>query len=177
MAIASTVVFARVLVEVAVVAPSLLASIAAPLGAMMLFMAATSAVAVLEGRSALASPDETAPPSDLKAAVVFGALYAAVLFGVAIVKNRFGDAGMYVVAAMSGLTDMDAITLSSAQLMKTQTIDTSTGWRLILVGAMSNMAFKTDAVAILGTRRLAALVAIVLLLTVAGGTALFLFWP
>ena len=103
--IASTVVFGRVLFEIALVAPGILDRVGPPLGAMMLFMAVVSVVAFMTARSNLESPEAGAPPSDLKAAVLFGVLYAAVLFAVAAVKDRFGDPGMYVVAGLSGMTD------------------------------------------------------------------------
>ncbi|MHC4427379.1 MAG: MgtC/SapB family protein [Planctomycetota bacterium] len=175
--IASTVVFGRVLFEIAIVAPGILEQVAPPLGAMMLFMAAVSVIAFMTARSNLESPDTGAPPSDLKAAVLFGVLYAAVLFAVAAVKDRFGDPGMYVVAGLSGMTDMDAITLSTAQFMKAQTIEMATGWRLILVGAMANLVFKVATVALLGFRGLLWRIAILFGISLAGGVALLLFWP
>ncbi|MHC4946966.1 MAG: MgtC/SapB family protein [Planctomycetota bacterium] len=175
--LASTVVFGRVLAEVAVVAPSQLETVGPPLAAMMLVMLLVGAGGFAWSRSALAPPEKEAPPSDLKAAVIFGLLYAAVLVAVAAAKEHFGDAAMYVVAALSGLTDMDAITLSTAQLMKAGSVETSTGWRLILVGGLANLVFKTGAVALLGSRGLLGRVAVLFGLSLAGGVALLLFWP
>jgi uncharacterized membrane protein (DUF4010 family) len=94
---------------------------------------------------------EREPPSSLRSAVVFGLLYAAVLFAVAAAKEYFGNAGLYGVAFLSGLTDMDAITLSTAQLVKVGRLDPTAGWRLILLGGMANLAFKAGAVALLGS--------------------------
>ena len=111
------------------------------------------------------------------AAIVFGLLYTAVLLGVAGAKKYFGDAGLYTVAALSGLTDMDAITLTAAQMIQSGRIEADTGWRLILVGAMSNILFKAGVVALLGTPRLLASIAAAFLLTMAGGGALLAFWP
>lgn len=51
-------------------------------------------------------------------------------------------------------TDMDAITLSSAQLAHQGRLDPGTGWRLILVASMANLAFKGGLVALLGSREL-----------------------
>ena len=53
-----------------------------------------------------------------------------------------------------GLTDMDAITLSTAQMVQEGRLEPSTGWRVILIGAMANLVFKALAVAVLGSRRL-----------------------
>jgi uncharacterized protein DUF4010 len=41
---------------------------------------------------------EQKSPAELKAALVFGALYALVLLAVAAAKQHFGSAGLYVVA-------------------------------------------------------------------------------
>jgi uncharacterized membrane protein (DUF4010 family) len=84
---------------------------------------------------------------------------------------------MYAVAAISGLTDMDAITLSTAQLVQAGKIQADTGWRMILIGAMSNLFFKAGAVALLGSRAMLKRVAIVFALSLAGGAGILLFWP
>ncbi|MFG0305514.1 MAG: MgtC/SapB family protein [Phycisphaerales bacterium JB040] len=174
--IASTVVFARVLVEIALVAPTRLAGVAGPLGAMMAFMAAVCAAAFLVSRPEATRERSVTPPSDLKAAVVFGLLYAAVLFGVAVVRDHYGELGMYAVAALSGLTDMDAITLSSAQLMNSGNLDVSTGWRLILVGGLANLLFKLGAVGVLGGRRLLRRVLVMFGVSLLFGAGLLTLW-
>lgn len=174
--LASAVVFGRVLFEIAVVAPGILRQVGAPLGVMMLFVALLGGVLFVFARPAGGKNDVPAP-SDLKAAIVFGLLYAVVLFGVAAAKEQFGDRGLYVVAALSGLTDMDAITLSTAQLIKSGDLEVSVGWRLILVGAMANLVFKAAAIAVLGHRRLLGRIAVLFALALACGTVLLLWWP
>ena len=175
--IASTVVFVRVLIEIAIVAPGILREVGPPLVAMMGLMAIVSAIAFLRSRAASVEPAKETPPSDLKAAVIFGLLYAGVLFAVAAAKQHFGATALYIVAALSGLTDMDAITLSTAQLVKAGTLETETGWRLILLGGMANLVFKAGAVALLGPPRLFGRIAIMFGICLAGGIALVLFWP
>lgn len=175
--IASTVVFGRVLFEIAVVAPGLLAQVAPPLAAMMAWMVVVSAATFWTSRADLGRSGEDEAPKDLKAAVIFGALYAGVLIAVAAVEDRFGHAALYGVAALSGLTDMDAITLSSAQLMKDGTVEVATGWRLILVGGMANLVFKAGAAAVLGTGELARRIVVPFGISLAGGAALLALWP
>jgi uncharacterized membrane protein (DUF4010 family) len=175
--IASTVVFIRVLVEVAIVAPAVLPQIGPPIAIMMLLMAAIAT------RLYFVTKDRNEPvtlrgdPTQMKAAVVFGLMYAVVLFGVAAARNNFSDQALYVVAALSGLTDMDAITLSTAQMIKKERLDPHTGWHLIVVGSLSNLVFKAAAVALLGNWRLFARVAIPYGIALVGGVALLLFWP
>jgi uncharacterized membrane protein (DUF4010 family) len=50
-----------------------------------------------------------------------------VLFAVAAAKEHFNDKGLYVVAALSGLTDIDAITLSATNLIKSGRLKLDTG--------------------------------------------------
>jgi uncharacterized membrane protein (DUF4010 family) len=175
--IASAVVFARVLIEILIVAPSALPSLGPPLATMLAIMAAISYLEWRRRSRSVAPPAEPEPPSDIKAAIGFALLYAAVLFGVAVTREHFGTRALYGVAAMSGLTDMDAITLSTAQLVRAGRIETETGWRLILVGGLANLAFKAGAVAVLGHRHLFRRVSRAFAIAILGGIALILIWP
>ncbi len=175
--IASTVVFGRVLFEVALVAPGLFGRVAPPLAIMMGLMLVICIVAFVSMRSRLNAPSDEQPPKDLAAAVIFGLLYAAVLLGISAVRDHFGEAALYVVAGLSGLTDMDAITLSSAQLMNAGSLETATGWRLILVGAMANLLFKFVAVALLGGRPMMRRLGVMFAASAVGGAALLWLWP
>ena len=176
--IASTIVFVRVLLEIGLVAPSLLPAAAPPIAIMMASMIAVSAILYRSSREILShAPEEREPPSELGAAIAFGLLYAAVLLGVAVAKANFGQAGMFAVAGLSGLTDMDAITLSTAQLIRSDQLEATTGWRLILVGAMANIVFKGGVVAALGQRRLLGRIAFGFGVTLGVGVLLLLFWP
>ena len=175
--IASTIVFGRVIIEIAIVAPAILPQLAPPLIAMMLWMTVIStALVFLTGKDEQQVP-LAEDPSDLKAAIVFGILYAVVLFAVAVVKEHLRDETLYCVAALSGLTDMDAITLSTAQMIKAERLTVDTGWRMILVGAIANLVFKSCAVAALGHRLLLKRVVLIFGLSFAGGVLLLIFWP
>jgi len=116
-------------------------------------------------------------PAELKSALIFGALYAVVILAVAAAKDHFGSSGLYTVAVLSGLTDMDAITLSTAQLVNGGTLEANTGWRVILVAAMSNLAFKSGIVAALGDRGLLRRISLMFGAAFLGGVAILLLWP
>jgi uncharacterized membrane protein (DUF4010 family) len=175
--IASTIVFGRVVFEIAVVAPDILAKVVPPLAIIMVTMGAIAACLYWMRRGEAAQIPIEEDPSQLKAAIVFGLLYAAVLFAVAAVKEHFDDRGLYAVAALSGLTDMDAITLSTAQLIKRDELSVDTGWRMILIGALSNLVFKCAAVAVLGHRKLLLRVFLAFAISMTVGILLILFWP
>lgn len=176
-AIASAVVFGRVLVEVAAVAPRNLIDMGPPIGAMLGLAAVVSLVAWFVGRDRKAEPPEPENPADLKAALVFGALYAGVLLAVAFARDRFGTAGLYAVAALSGLTDMDAITLSTSRLVAGGRLDPSDGWRAILLAGLSNLVFKAGIVAALGSRALFGRMALLFGVMLAGGGVILWLWP
>jgi len=176
-AIASTIALVRVGVEIAVVAPSVLPKIAPPFAVLLGVMAASCAVLGFLGRGKSPELTVSEDPAELKAAIVFGLLYAGILFGVAAAKAHFGDRGLYVVAGLSGLTDMDAITLSTAQLVKAGRLELDTGWRMVLLAGLSNLVFKGAAVALLGHRELRNRVAVVFGVAVATGALLLGLWP
>ena len=56
-------------------------------------------------------------------------------------------------------------------------LEGDTGWRLILVGSMSNLAFKAAVVSTLGHRRLRRTIFTVFGVALAGGFAILAFWP
>jgi len=175
--IASAVVFGRVLVEIAAVAPSYLIYMGPPIAVMLGVMIVVSLGAWLLGRDRNAEPPEPENPAELKSALVFGALYAGILLAVAFARDRFGAAGLYTVAAISGLTDMDAITLSTSRLVAGGGLEPSTGWRAILLAGLSNLVFKAGLVAALGSRGLFGRIALLFGLALAGGGVILWLWP
>jgi uncharacterized membrane protein (DUF4010 family) len=108
---------------------------------------------------------------------VGGVLYAAILLAVAFARHRFGTVGLYIVAGLSGLTDMDAITLSTSRLVHAARLDAETGWRAILLASLSNLVFKGGIVATLGSRALLGRVAILFGAVLLGGGLIFWLWP
>ena len=175
--IASTVVFGRVIVEILAVAPKAGQTMVYPFLAIMVWMAVVSVGCWLLARKEIVKPPQGEPPSEMKGAVMFGLLYALVLLGVAVARHNFGQAGLFTVAAISGLTDMDAITLSTANLVNGNHIDPGTGWRIILTGGVANLVFKGIMVATIGSRALAGWVAIVFGVSILGAGLIAWLWP
>lgn len=173
----STVVFVRVLVEIAAVAPGTLPTTAPPLLLMLGLLGALAATTWRRGRHQTEAMPAHGNPSELRSALVFAALYAVVLLAVAAAREHLGEAGLYAVAVLSGLTDMDAITLSTSQLMNAGRVDADTGWRLILTAGLANLAFKLGAVAVLGSRELLRHLGWLWAVAGAGGLALLWLWP
>ena len=160
---------ARILVEIVVVAPGFFPLAASRLGVVIVLMVLMSLALISRmDRQPLALPEQE-NPAQLKTALVFGLLYCLILFLVAAAKTHFGTGGLYTVAVLSGLTDMDAITLSTAELVKLERLEEDTGWRVILLASLSNLVFKWGAVVVLGSRRLALIVSALCGLTLLAG--------
>jgi uncharacterized membrane protein (DUF4010 family) len=175
--VASSVAFARVIVEVAAVAPQSFGRLAPPLLAMFGLMVVLSLLAWRLGETQNAQLPEQGNPAQFKSALIFAALYAVVLLAVALAKAYFGNRGLYVVGVISGLTDMDAITLSTAQLANQSKVGHTTAWKVILLAGLANLLFKGGAVAMLGGRALLGRIALWYGIAMAGGAAILLMWP
>ena len=142
--LAWAVMFLRVIVLVAVVNRKLLPEILIP----FLLMGLTSGgyAAFLYFRDS--SVDGTAPkgeveienPFSLTAAAKFAALFAVVLLAVKIVQEHFPPSGLYAVAALAGLTDVDAITLSMSEFA--QSGEARVAVIAIVIASLSNTIVK-----------------------------------
>jgi uncharacterized membrane protein (DUF4010 family) len=175
--LASASVFARVLFEVGAVSFAVLPQVGPPLLAMTAWMAILAGAAWLRSRRESPPPMERKPPSTLGSAITFGLLYAVVLLSVAAARQHFGEGALYAVAAISGLTDVDAITLSTARLIDAATLEPGMGWKIILVGALANLGFKTGIVLVAGGAKLFRWVLPYVSAAVIGGVSLLIFWP
>ncbi len=175
--VASGVVYARILVEIAAVAPGQVRAMGPPVAAMLAVCATTAAGLWLRCRGEKSPQAEQGNPANLRVALLFAAIYAVISFAVAAAQAEFGNGALYPVAALSGLTDMDAITLSTSQLVAAERLHPETAWRLILVASFSNLLFKGGMIAAIGGRVLFARVAPAFGLALAGGGLILWMWP
>ncbi len=113
--LASTIMFLRVMIEVFVVYPGLLHPLWVPLAAMLAGLLCSLAWLWHrheKGEAAYHRHIEVKNPLQLGMAVKFGLLLAAVLLLSEAMKEWFGNYGVYALSMVSGLMDVDAITLS-----------------------------------------------------------------
>lgn len=147
---ASSTMFPRALIVASLLAPALFAELALPLLAMM---AAGYATAAWWWLRASPAGDEAEPPIrnpfELMPALRFGALLALVMLLASALQQWAGEAGLYILALVSGLTDVDAITLSLSEFAgdRTSVQVAATG---IVIAAMANTAFKAGLVVVVG---------------------------
>ena len=156
--LANIVVLLRLSVVSFVVAPSILPPLLAVLGGgMVLGVAATLwGWRQLQGGDALPLP-QVANPTEIRAALTFGALYALVLVLSAWLQDVAGNRGLYLLALASGLTDVDAITLSSLRMFGQDKLSAAQTVTAIALATLSNLAFKTGLVVVIGGAALARL--------------------
>lgn len=102
-----------------------------------------------------APPMEMKNPTELLAALGFGLLFAAVLVASAWANDRVGAQGVYALAAISGLTDVDAITLSALQLLQDARLSGVQTVHVITLAYCANLLFKFLIVLTVGGRGLA----------------------
>jgi len=167
--LASTVVFGRVLVLIASVAPGQFSAIVPPVVAMLAVMLMLAGFCWWRQAEGSVAPATAANPSELRVALLFAGLYGAVLLAVAAAKHWFGEGGLYAVAVLSGLTDMDAITLSTAELARNGEVAPAVAGRVVVLAALANIVFKTGIVWALADRTLAWAVTRVFGLALLGG--------
>ncbi len=93
---------------------------------------------------------EVTNPTELKTAISFGALYAVVLVVSAALQDYAGSKGLYLVSLASGLTDVDAIALSTLRLFNTNTLAQPVAVTAITLAIIANLTFKTGLVITIG---------------------------
>jgi uncharacterized membrane protein (DUF4010 family) len=148
--LAWTVMFARVIVMVAILNRALLAYLLVPMATMAVVTLAFAWY--LRSRGNTAGSVEGVPlknPFSLTAAAKFAAFFAAVLLVVKLVQAYAPDRGLYFVAVLAGTTDVDAITLSMAQYARTGAMELAA--QAIVVATLANTIVKTGMVATLAS--------------------------
>ncbi|TPW18190.1 MAG: Uncharacterized protein FD129_67 [bacterium] len=103
-------------------------------------------------------------PFSLKAAIRFAVLFTAVTIAIKLVADMWPGAGIYAVAALSGLIDATPITLSMTQFASSEVVIPVAVTAVLLGTAVNNMA-KFGLVAGLGAAGLRSRVAVGLLAT------------
>jgi len=154
--LANLVMMLRVGVLAAVLAPSLIQSFALVLGTALVpaLLVALYGWRRIDAAAGLPLP-EVRNPTEIRAALGFGLAYAFVLFFAAWLSDVAGDRGLYAVALVSGLTDVDAITLSTLRLHGMQTLAAQPAVIAISLAVLANLGFKFGLVAVIGGQALA----------------------
>jgi uncharacterized membrane protein (DUF4010 family) len=91
-------------------------------------------------------------PFQLWPSVKFGILFVVVLAAIAVGKHFFGDSGVFVVAGLSGLADVDAVVLSSMEAVRAGELTVNVSHVAILIATVVNTVIKLVYVGFIGSR-------------------------
>ena len=108
-------------------------------------------------------------PFSIGPAIKFSVFFVGILFAVKIAKTYLGDTGLYLAALISGLADVDAITLSIAQQTRTVQLIHETGAIAITIAVMANSVVKSGIAVYSGGWRFGVLVGTVLMTATLAG--------
>lgn len=154
----SALMFPRVLLEVGLINRALLPDLLAPMLTAGLIYAVGALLYYLRAGN---QPDNAAEPPlknpfELGPALRFAGLLVVILFLVEGAQRWLGDAGVYLVSLLSGLTDVDAITLSLSNSARTD-LSEEVAVRGIFLAALSNSLVKAGLILFIGGRAIAIL--------------------
>ena len=97
-------------------------------------------------------------PYSLRTALGFGLFLAVISVTVPTAREWFGREGVYVIATLSGLADVDAITISLAMLFKTNELPISIASTAIFIAILTNLVVKAGMVIAAGNKHLGCVV-------------------
>jgi uncharacterized membrane protein (DUF4010 family) len=144
--------YPRVLVATAILNPA----VVPPL--LLYLVAPAVAAASVAAAGAIRSPAEGAPevslrnPLQLVAALQMALLFQGVLLAVHLARQTWGSSGVFTSAAILGLTDVDALTVSMTRDVA-QTLSPAVAATAIAVGVLANTGMKLGLAVFLGNRR------------------------
>jgi uncharacterized membrane protein (DUF4010 family) len=131
--------FIRMLIVVAILAPSQLSALWPP----VMLMAVITYLPLLRyekgsGAISLGTSSTLQNPLEIKTALTFGAILTAVMLLSVVLRQAYGDAGLMTLAAVSGIADVDAIMLSMIGMS-----DDSLSARLFVMGCVIAAAMNS----------------------------------
>ncbi|TCV90123.1 MgtC/SapB family protein [Sulfurirhabdus autotrophica] len=149
--LANLVVPVRLAILGGVVAPGILPRLLPVLGMGLVLGMLVSFITWLRFRKTGDLPiPEIQNPTEIRAALIFGVIFALVLFLSAWLSDRIGSVGLYGVAMVSGLTDVDAITLSSLTLFSLEKLNADQVVTAIVIALNANLLFKFGLILFVG---------------------------
>ncbi|MEY4635508.1 MAG: hypothetical protein RJA55_1306 [Acidobacteriota bacterium] len=151
---ASTILFLRVLVAVAVLNAALVQTLAWYLWPPLVAGLAALALAWRQMDGPRAAPSQLRNPLQFRAALEMAALFQVVLYGVHYARSWLGEGGLLAGGFLLGLTDVDALTLAMTRSVTTGT-SADLACRAILMGVIANCLMKAAVAIVIGERRFA----------------------
>jgi uncharacterized membrane protein (DUF4010 family) len=175
---ANAMLYPRVLVATAILNAAVLPPLVPYLAAPALVAALVASVGARRPMPAAASDVSLRNPLQLAAALQMAVLFQGVLMAVYLVRGVWGQSGVFTSAAVLGLTDVDALTVSMARGIA-HTVSPLVAATAIAVGVLANTAMKLGLAVFIGGARFRAIAggALALMLLTIGGALLFYGQP
>lgn len=167
--------YLRILLYCAMINPALLGHLTLPLLIMTLVLYLPALLIWRKHRNGtrVEQPALSSNPLDLKSALLLGALLTVILLMASILQQWLGNAGIYVLATVSGITDVDAITLSLTRMSQTGLESTTVIIGIIIASSVNNLMKASMAVSI-GGRAMLLRVALPIVLSLLAGLVVLL---
>ncbi len=145
---ANATMFVRVLVVVALLDRPLFLQLVWSVGGMALAAAAATVLLWFtadkqKGEGGASTEVPLKNPFSVGPAVKFAAFFVFILFLLKLAKLHLGDSGLYIASLVSGLADVDAITLSVSEQVGDGELVPKVGAIAITIAVISNSATKT----------------------------------
>jgi uncharacterized membrane protein (DUF4010 family) len=171
---ANAILYPRVLIATAILNPAVLPPL-------MIYLAPPAAVAAIAAAIGMRrSKAEDAPdpslrnPLQLGAALQMAVLFQLVLMGVHVAREAGGQSGVFASAAVLGLTDVDALTVSMTREIA-RTVSPAIAAAAIAVGVLSNTGMKLGLALVFGSTRFRMIAGGALVLMLAAGAMALIF--
>jgi uncharacterized membrane protein (DUF4010 family) len=150
---ANAMLYPRVIVATAILNPALVPPLVAYLAAPAVVSGFIAVAGALRSTAAEGVSDVSLDnPLQLAGALQMAVLFQGVLMAVYVAREWWGASGVLTSAAVLGLTDVDALTVSMARGVA-QTISPAAAATAIAVGVLSNTGMKLGVALFLGSRR------------------------
>ena len=164
--------YLRILLYCAMINPALLGNLTMPLLVMTLVLYLPALLIWRKHRNGtrVEQPALHNNPLDLKSALTLGVLLTLILLMASVLQQWLGNAGIYVLATISGITDVDAITLSLTRMSQTGLASTTVIIGIIIASSVNNLMKAGMAISI-GGRAMLMRVALPILLSLLAGLA------
>jgi len=165
-AIASTIMYLRVLLETSFFNLSLTKALAIPylsaalIGFIFVFFLYKNAE-----QHKIAQIEINKNPLALSEALKLGLLFGLIFGAIGIFEEKFGNSGVYLISFLSGFTDVDAITLSLSQLAHKKITQEAAVYGIIIASSVNSLV-KLGIVFVLGGKKLGFLMGLFYLLTI-----------
>lgn len=164
--------FPRILLVAGLINPALLPVLLTPMAVMSLLTFFFAALIWREKETNKATPNLSTliNPLELKSALFFGALLVLVLLLGKAAVHYYGETGVYLLALLSGIADVDPINLTLSKMSRTD-LPVNVAVLGIVIAASTNTLIKAGLAVAVGGRKMFLQVVLPLLITASAGLA------